>query len=110
MTPELQKQYEQDRDAEIRHVAIMPIVAKAMKNGSDFGREYTLKQMEGEMKKAHFHGWFQRERLDSPDKCGYENQFPSNWHELDYEEKEEWFFKKFIEENSPPITSKTIQP
>lgn len=49
MTPELQKQYEQDRDAEIRHIAIMPVVAKAMKIASDWSRSYTIKQMEGEI-------------------------------------------------------------
>lgn len=58
------------------------------------------------IKAAHSHGWFQRERLDSPDRCGYEGKFPSNWENMDYEEKENWFFNQFLlsTNQTQPIT------
>jgi hypothetical protein len=53
------------------------------------------KYSEEDMEKCHFHGWFQRERLEMLGKPTY--SYPSNWKDMDYEERESWFFEKFIQ-------------
>lgn len=81
MTPEKQnKEYEKARDAKELSYAMEKNLSytKKMYGMADFGREYTLKQMEGEMKK--FAEW-----LNSTDW----NYFPSDniWINRDDEEK-----------------------
>ncbi len=52
---------------------------------------------EDDIRKAHFHGWFQRERYDGVvGKNGYEGKYPDNWKDMDYEEREEWFCNQLI--------------
>lgn len=38
-----------------------------------------------------------RERYDGIDRHGYEDERPLNWHDMDYEEHEQWFFQKHFE-------------
>jgi hypothetical protein len=38
--------------------------------------------------------WVIRERYDGSDRNGYEEMYPSNWKEMDYEERQEWFFQQ----------------
>jgi hypothetical protein len=58
------------------------------------------KYSEKDMEKCHFHGWFQRERLEMLGKPTY--SYPSNWKDMDYEERESWFFEKFIQSLQQP--------
>jgi hypothetical protein len=58
------------------------------------------KYSEEDMEKCHFHGWFQRERLEMLGKPTY--SYPSNWKDMDYEERESWFFEKFIQSQQQP--------
>lgn len=67
------------------------------------------KYSEEDMKKAHFHGWFQRERYPpSPDKCGYEGKFPSEWGKMDYEEHEDWFAEQFLKSLQPKLPKSVV--
>jgi hypothetical protein len=61
-----------------------------------------------DVKKAHFHGWFQRERYQSQDNGGYENKFPPEWKDMDYEEHSDWFCNQYINSLSqtPNTTTK----
>ena len=61
-----------------------------------------------DMKKAHFHGWFQRERYETQDKRTY--SLPENWKDMDYEEKENWYFKQFIQTLSTQQLPKEFIP
>jgi hypothetical protein len=66
----------------------------------DFLTGYKAAQSKGQysledMKKAHFHGWFQRENYETKNKETY--PLPTNWSNMDYEEKEDWYFNQFIQ-------------
>lgn len=56
---------------------------------------------EEDVRKAHFHGWSQRERYGIFN-SGYENKYPDNWKDLNYEEREEWLCDQLIESLKAP--------
>lgn len=66
--------------------------------------QYSLEDME----KSHEHGWYQRERYETQDKRTY--PLPENWSEMDYEEREDWYFKQFIQSLSTQQLPKEFIP
>jgi len=38
--------------------------------------------------------WLIRERYEGTDRHRWENSYPSNWKDMDYEERQEWFFQQ----------------
>lgn len=79
----------------------------------DFLTGYKAAQSKGQysledMKKAHFHGWFQRENYETKNKETY--PLPTNWSNMDYEEKEDWYFNQFIQSLSTQQLPKEFVP
>ena len=62
-------------------------------NGYNQAKE-KYKFSEEDLKTIFSKAWIIRERYDGSDRNGYEEMYPSNWKEMDYEERQEWFFQQ----------------
>ena len=52
------------------------------------------KYTEEDLRKIFSRGWELRERYNGSDRNGYEENYPSNWKDMDYEERQEWFYEQ----------------
>jgi hypothetical protein len=62
-------------------------------NGYNQAKE-KYKFSEEDLRTIFSKAWVIRERYDGSDRNGYEEMYPSNWKEMDYEERQEWFFQQ----------------
>ena len=52
------------------------------------------KYTEEDLRKIFSKAWELRERYNGSDRNGYEEMHPANWKEMDYEERQDWFFQQ----------------
>lgn len=52
------------------------------------------KYTEEDLRKIFSRGWELRERYNGSDRNGYEENYPSNWKDMDYEERQDWFYEQ----------------
>lgn len=52
------------------------------------------KYTEDDLRKMFSMAWQIRERYEGSDKHGWEDSYPENWKDMDYEERQEWFFEQ----------------
>lgn len=52
------------------------------------------KYTEEDLRKMFSRAWELRERYNGSDRNGYEENYPSNWKDMDYEERQEWFYEQ----------------
>lgn len=89
-TKSQQKLFDGAKDLLKKHFRITDILRSTPEQPAEKGeRMYTL----DEIKKAHWHGWFCRERY-----IGHRHIYtlPEQWMDMDYEEHQEWFANVFI--------------
>lgn len=54
------------------------------------------KYTDEDLRKIFSRGWELRERYNGSDRNGYEENYPSNWKDMDYEERQDWFYEQEI--------------
>lgn len=52
------------------------------------------KYTEEDLRKIFSRAWELRERYNGSDRNGYEENYPSNWKDMDYEERQDWFYEQ----------------
>jgi len=52
------------------------------------------KYTEEDLRKMFSRAWELRERYNGSDRNGYEENYPSNWKDMDYEERQDWFYEQ----------------
>ena len=82
-----------DTSNQFKILAHLPLSADNLKNIPllpPIKNEYT----EEDLRKIFSRGWELRERYNGSDRNGYEENYPSNWKDMDYEERQDWFYEQ----------------
>lgn len=72
-------------------------LGKMWTDGFDIGynkAKEKYKYSEENLRKMFSRAWELRERYTDSDRNGYEEMYPSNWKDMDYEERQEWYFQQ----------------